>query len=246
MKLRLMTYNIAHGKPMFEDGDTVELEQIANVIRRANADIVVLNEVYGRCEGSAMFPGAQAEKIAAHIGYHCFFGKSIFLWGSQPYGNAILSKYPITEAKITPIPEPVKPYESPYYEDRSVCRCVVDVFEDGKIRQIAVYASHYGLSPAEHRCAVETSTSLIMNEKLPHVFMGDLNMTPDCDIMKPLFDCMTDTAPFIEGDSFTFPASAPDRKIDYIFTSSDFSPISAKVLKTMASDHRPIVCDIEL
>lgn len=246
MKLRFMTYNTSHGQPIYEEEPTISLELLADVIRKSDADIVVLNEIYGRVAGSELFPAAQAEKIAAHIGYHCYFARSVMLWGNHPYGNAILSKYPIVETKIYPVPEPVKPYESPYYEDRSVCRCVVEFLAEGEIRQVAVYASHYGLSPAEHKCAVETTLGAMEGETLPYVFMGDLNMQPDNEIMNPLFEKMTDTACVLEGDCFTFPADKPEIKIDYIFTSDQMKPVYSKVIKTFASDHRPLICDAEV
>ena len=44
----------------------------------------------------------------------------------------------------------------------------------------------------------------------------------------------------------TFPSEAPDRKIDYIFTSENVRTTAAKVLPVMASDHFPVEAEIEI
>ncbi len=246
MKLRFMTYNIQSGYPLGRSTAKTDVNGAAEVIRASGAEIIGLNEVHGCGNPSTPFPFAQAERIASALGYQCFFGRSIMEHGCDPYGNAIISKYPIVEAKIIRIPEPQDKSESHYYEARTICRCVIEIPDgEGGFKYLAVYSSHYGLSSAEHECAVRTTLDTVEKETLPYVFMGDLNMNPDNPIIAPLFDEMHDTAHLLD-EKLTFPSDKPSCKIDYIFTSSGIGHISAEVLNTLASDHRPIVCNIEI
>lgn len=98
---------------------------MAEVIRGEDPDVVVLNEVCGLGDGSPRYRTAQAETIAGILGYHCYFGRSIRERGVNPYGNAVLSKYPIVEAAVIPIPD-----AKPGIESRTVTRCVLDVAEN--------------------------------------------------------------------------------------------------------------------
>ncbi len=51
---------------------------------------------------------------------------------------------------------------------------------------------------------------------------------------------------------YTWPANSEKHKnrtpfkIDYIFTSKNVKILSADVIETRASDHKPIVCEIEI
>ena len=57
---------------------------------------------------------------------------------------------------------------------------------------------------------------------------------------------MTDTATAFENaDAKTFPSDKPVEKIDYIFVSRDIKVLSAYVPEIIASDHRPLVAEIE-
>ena len=246
MNLKLMTYNIKSGYPLGRATAKTNVSGAAEVIRASGAEIIGLNEVHGCGKPDTLFPFAQAERIASSLGYHCFFGRSIMEHGCDPYGNAIISKYPIVEAKVIPIPEPENKENCRHYEARTICRCVIEIPDgEGGFKYLAVYSSHYGLSAPEHACAVKTTLETIAEEKLPYVFMGDLNMQPDNPIIAPLFDAMRDTEHLLE-EKLTFPSDVPNCKIDYLFTSDGIGHISAEVLNTLASDHRPIVCDVEI
>jgi len=233
MHLRVMTFNIQHGNVNL--ADYIDLDKMCQIIRSVNPDVVALQEVYG-C-GPWKELTAQAETMAAALGMHCFYGRSIFISGENPYGNAILSKYPIVEAQVIDIPDPV----GASVEHRTICRCVIDLY--GK--RLAVYGTHYGLRPPEHEHAVSTTLATVKREALPLVFMGDLNMTPDNPLILALNEHMQSTDPLLSG-KLTFPAEAPNRKIDYIFTSDGIEVTAADVIEQMASDHFPVCADIIL
>ena len=87
-----MTYNIHHGRGI--DGE-VDLERIAEVIIDEEADIVGLQEVDVGVERSGRINIAKKLSTLTGLEY-VVFGKNIDHQGGD-YGNATLSKYPITE-----------------------------------------------------------------------------------------------------------------------------------------------------
>jgi endonuclease/exonuclease/phosphatase (EEP) superfamily protein YafD len=80
----------------------------------------------------------------------------------------------------------------------------------------------------------------------PLLLGGDLNARPDTDDIAALSFVLTDAfATCGTGPGETFPAQAPDRRIDYIFYQRARCT-SARVLATQASDHRPMLAIIEI
>lgn len=242
MKLRVMTYNIQHGNVHLGEG--IDLSRVCDVIGKAGSDIIGLNEVRGR--GMHSDYTAQVETMASLLGYHCYFGRSIYVGGTDPYGNpygnAVLSKYPIVEASVVKIPDPIFP--SGRVESRSICRAVVEVVKYGEIRQLTVLSSHFGLSREEQEHAASTALSVCESERLPFVLMGDFNVTPDDPVLAPLYKNLNDTDSLLSGGK-TFPSHNPENKIDYIFTSKNVTINSAEIINAVASDHLPITADIE-
>lgn len=243
--LRVMTYNIQHGHVHLsaKPGDEIDLTKVGDVIRKVGADIIGLNEVRGNGGGSNKGYTAQAEFLANYLGFHCYFGRAI-CFGGGPYGNAILSRWPIVEAKVIRIPDPVDPKVCKgYFEPRCIVRCEVEVPFGSNL---AVYSTHFGLNPEEAEHAVTTAVTVLMDEHLPHVLMGDFNLTPDSPMLAPLYRTMNATDELIpEGERMTFPSHAPECKIDYIFTSRNIKPVCAKAEQVVASDHCPVWADLE-
>lgn len=251
--IRFMTYNIQHGHIHLskQSGDEIDLTKVGSVIRNASADIIGLNEVRGNgADGytaRASAYTAQAEFLANYLGFHCYFGRSCYIGRSNPYGNAILSRYPIIEARVIPIPDLADPRDMRNYEPRSITRCVIEIPADENSKlNIAVYISHFGLHEREAEVAVSTIKGILKDEELPFVLMGDFNLTPESTFMEYFYNELTPTDELMpENERCTFPSDAPDSKIDYIFTSTDVKPVSANVIRAIASDHCPIVADIE-
>ena len=107
---------------------------------------------------------------------------------------------------------------------------------------VTVLVSHFGLNPDEAENAVQTVVSNLAKEKC--VFMGDLNLRPENAILSPIRAKLRDTAELFEGEKYSFPSDAPDRKIDYIFVSPDVTVLSADIPAIVASDHRPHIAEI--
>jgi len=233
MKLKLMTYNVFSGRNAKAQ---LDLQGIAEVIRAEAPDICVLNEVRvndptsGNCDHAAFY--AQA----AGMDYH--FARAIYLKEGE-YGIALLSRLPILKFEVFPVPSVPEGERERCFEDRVIERAEIDTGRG----VIAVYGSHFGLSNAEQLNAERLLMSLLDAEKLPRVFMGDLNLTPDSDIIKRISLRLADTDP---AHAPTFPSPAPDRTIDYIFTGEGFGTVESRIIPVQASDHLPRVTVVEI
>ena len=69
--------------------------------------------------------------------------------------------------------------------------------------------------------------------------MGDLNLTPDSEILAPIYERLQDTAAVFTHPQLSWPSDIPERKIDYIFASRDIQVLAAEIPAIIASDHRP-------
>lgn len=74
--------------------------------------------------------------------------------------------------------------------------------------------------------------------------MGDFNVTPDSELLKPIYEKMVDTATLFNGEKLSWPSDKPTMKIDYIFVSPDIKIVSADIPEIVASDHRYHIAEI--
>lgn len=245
MELKLMSYNIQHGlnyKIRIAPGgkEIILLPALAHVIRNAGADIVGLNEVYEAGPSPEYY--SQAENLAAMMGYQGYFAAAIRLGEGWPYGNALLSRWPIKKAETILIPDPPVRDEDVYYETRCVLRAVIEP-EEGK--PVTVLVSHFGLAKAEMRNAVATVKALLEAEEGPVILMGDFNMTPDDPILAPLLAVADDSAACFGEEKLSFPSDKPEIKIDYIL-GKEVKFTAADIPAVLESDHRPYTATAEV
>lgn len=239
MKVNIMTYNTQHCEHFIEK--KIDFDAIAKVIKDNGAEIVGLNEMRDLGKDPEQF-AAQVKELADRLGYHYYFAKAIefdYDWMSGPYGNGLISKYPILEAETISIPDPVEKKYDGYYETRCLLKAKIDV-ADG----LNVLVSHFGLNPDEAENAVNTVIENLPAEKT--VFMGDLNLKPEDKLLNPIREQLVDVATYSDKELLSWPSTGPERKIDYIFVSKDVKVLEADVPVVVASDHCPHTAVIEL
>lgn len=232
--MKIMTFNTQHCLNYPEQ--RIDYPLMAKVILDCGADIVGLNEMYGK----GVLPGFddQVAILSERTGLpHHYFAEAIRIDGQNPYGNGLLSRLPIVEVKTIPIPDPVPHTYSGYYEPRCLLKATL---EGG----ITVLVSHFGLNPDDQQRAVKTVLENLAEEKC--ILMGDFNVTPDDKVLDPIRERMKDTADLFLSTRFSFPSDAPLRKIDYLFVSPDIEVVEADIPPVVASDHRPHTATIRL
>lgn len=248
MNLKVMSYNIMSGKDYiaysngqeWNDPTIIKPELSAKVIAEIGADIVGLNEVHGM---GGNFD-EQAEVIAELSGYsYCYFAPAIVAQNS-PYGNAVLSKYPIITADTVMIPD-----SGEFVEDMSETRCVARVTIALGEQNIDVLVTHFGLLDSERTEAVKLIKELVDETKNPCIVMGDFNCEPNSHYIQQIKTILKDTAiekEKLDNEQMTYSSIIPQKKIDYIFVNSDFDVINANAIDATASDHRPYVAELIL
>lgn len=234
--LRVMTYNIHHGEGL--DGK-VDLLRIAQLIKEQGADIVGLQEVDKGVERTAR-RDLPAE-LAALTGMTCVFSNNYHYQGGE-YGNAVLTKFP------------VKRWTNHHYqmlrpgEQRGLLQLVLDV----RGREVVFLNTHidYRSEDSERWSNVAEIETLAQKYRgQPIILCGDFNDTPESRVCRRLAQTFDDTWKLAgQGEGWTIPAHQPRKRIDYLWISKDKSlvPLKVWVPPTEASDHLPVVADVEL
>ena len=236
MKLRIATYNIAAGLSCgyFQKKD---YRISADIIKGIDADIIGLNEV-GKPLPKDITD--HAEFIANHCGYkHFIFGQAT-LYGNSPYGNAILSKFPIEKSDVYQIKER-KQILPGIYEPR----CIISSHILCGIT-IRIICTHLGLFHDEQKRGINQICDIAKQENIPTIFMGDLNTCCNERILKPIKELVKDVCEIRNADTKTFPSNNPRTRLDYIFVTDDIRVNNVYTVKKIGSDHLPLVTEIEI
>ena len=233
--LKVMTYNIQHGIDHLHRLKTnemvVDLDQIIKIIQTINPDVLTLNEVYNAPEF-----GNQAKYIATKLGYHYQFGKAINIRGGE-YGNALLSKFPLQNVCVIPIPDATNKEENVFYESRSIIKAKIVVNNTC----FNLLSTHFGLAREEQTNGTKVICDL--SKDLQNIiFMGDLNLTPKNINFKTLCENFNNT---IDLEKFSFRSDNPTSRIDYIFTSKNLIYENGQVLDIVYTDHLPLIVNIK-
>ncbi len=230
--MKIMSFNTQHCLSFIDK--KIDFEIMARAINDLGADVVGLNEMRGL--GTHPEYTAQVERLAELCGMkYYYFAKAIDVKGKGPYGNGILSKIPLLNARVIPIPDPPKHIGGRGYETR----CVLKAELEGGI---TVLVTHFGLNPDEQESAVKTVVESLRDRRC--VLMGDFNVTPENSVLEPIRSRMNDTADRFDSEKLSFPSDMPDRKIDYIFVSPDVTVSDADIPPVVASDHRPYIATV--
>lgn len=267
MKLNIMTYNIASGRYYHNDADftpngstcVVDLSKCADVIRDIDPVFCGINEIniYKQAYLDRYIPtGTPADQTAFLAEYtglqHYYFGKA-FQFDRSDYGNALISKYPILEAEVIPIPDPEIKDDFGYYESRGILKAKLDIAGGITLLQV-----HVGLNISENQNAVTTLCDVIDRTEGPIVLMGDFNMRPDNFLLDRIRERLQEIRPLEPGYHHTFPSWQQDAqlpeplrnyrrcKIDYIFASHHFRQLDCRVHQVRVSDHMPLIATLEL
>ncbi len=240
MKLRVLSYNIH--KCIGGVDRRYQPTRIAEVIRKLDADILMLQEVDAgvtRSNGDR-----QVEILGEELGlpYRTWF-PNVDVRGGGQYGNAILSRYPMIES--TNIDLSVR-----FKKRRSVLHGVLRVRHDSVDRTVHVFNMHLGLAGYERKLQLkmflDSQPFAHLHHDTPVVVGGDLN-----DVYGGLGSLLAPSGfRGIERRPLTFPAWGPMRALDAIFVRGavDFMRLSRcdSDLARRASDHRPLVAEVRL
>jgi endonuclease/exonuclease/phosphatase family metal-dependent hydrolase len=231
--LRVMTYNIHQG--ISADG-AVDLDEIASVVGSQKLDIVGLNEINRARPNYGLIDTLPLIGRMAQMEYR--FGAT---YDDGQYGNALLTRYPITEWKNTR-------YAAKSNEFRAVLRAVITT----PIGPITFFVTHLDNINGDKSVRGSQVTELlkIWNQTPRSIIVGDLNAEPEKPELQALYQAgLVDAlAASGNGDVYTFwdVNPQPGRRIDYILVTPDLKIIKTQTIPTRASDHLPVVAEISV
>ena len=262
-RLRILTLNIWNRQGPWE----ARLALIRAGVERLSPDVIGLQEVLER-DGVS-----QADEIGAGLGYERAFGLAHDLGSGVRFGNAVLSRWPITASRVFPLPTGTAE------EHRSLLLAEI-ASPYGKLPFFTTHLNwklHHGVVREQQVVTVaghlqaEAPTS-----GLPPVLVGDFNAEPEAAEIRFLkglqsldgqstflADCFAITG---EGAGFTydgtrnpFAASAHEypRRIDYVFVRGPDNQVRGKPLSSRvvleevssgvaATDHYGVYAEISI
>lgn len=238
MTVRVVTFNIAHGRGRDR---RVDFGRTAALINGLDADAVLLQEV-DRHFGQRSGWHDQLTLLGELCGLTGVFGSSLRRRPSEPdrppreYGNAVLTRWPV--AQVETIGLPGRRGEEP----RSLLLARLTL-PGGPLTVGSVHLQHTSAATrAEQIAAVLAAVGDID----PLVLGGDLNAGPETAELGLLTSALRDVwVSAGEGAGATFPGHRPRARIDHLVTSASLRPVAAWVVPSDASDHLPLVADLE-
>ena len=251
-RIRLVTFNIAHGRGLTPiQGLTsrrklrVNLRRIAALFGELKPDVIALQEIDECSRWAGNFD--HLDYLRVHAGFeHGVFGINNRRVGllNLSYGNAILSRHQIAET------------ETVTFGTRSVGEkgfLFAELSLDGKCVPIINLHLHFS-SRAQRLRQLERLTSWLRSKTasdghrwhVPPIICGDFNNPGTKDdatsaLLKHLARYGDYTLLPVEGH--TFPSPLPSRALDFVFVPQGCRVTHSSVVRSFLSDHRPVVVD---
>lgn len=214
-----------------------DFEEVKTFLRAADADILGLQEVRDDDLERDVIGFLKA------LGYEHVFARTEKYIEHKTYsqGPAIFSRFPIRASET-------------HFLDTDTPAIQADIEVNGKmVHVLSTQLSHtHGVVSAQQEQQVKRLLEVIPKGGSVTV-MGDFNMTPDSGPIQVLKSILRDTGKDTDVTWSVHPGvcgvcspQALDVKIDYIFTSKDL-PVGALVVgESKASDHLPLMVNIEV
>jgi len=255
-RLRLVTFNIAHGRGLMPiQGMTsarkirLNLRKIAKLLTRLQPDIVAIQEIDERSRWAGNFDHLDYLRDFTDLP-HAVFGINNRREGliNLAYGNAFLSKHPIVESETivfgrsqvgekgflfgefdvnglrVPLVNLHLHYASRIHRFRQIDRLLAYMKEKERLRPV-----RWNVSPI-----------VCGDFNNPGSHLGDATSS----LLSHLYDMDDYTLHPREGK--TFPSPLPSRLLDFVFLPPGCDDVRSEVVKSLLSDHRPVLVDFSL
>ena len=220
-------------------------ERTARMSEICAPDIALLQEV---AEGGTWYRGdRQIDRLAELVGlpHYSYFINVRFGRRRGAYGNAILSRWPLTHAENIDLSQPGR-------KRRSVLHATARVpLPEGGTRMVHLFNLHLGLSERERRRQLTQFLAgqpfARLRRRTPIVLAGDLN-----DVWGTLGGRLLEPNGFVgmAKPQRTFPAYAPLRALDGLFVRGDIDLKRLRAVRRqparLASDHLPLLAELRL
>jgi len=204
-----------------------DLDRMLSLVRRADPDVLALQEIDSRRTPGAEHPIAMLKRVLGHHG----IAAAAITTPDGDYGQVLLSRWPMTNTEVHDISVSGR-------EPRRAITAVVN----SPAGQLFVLATHLGLKFVERRHQCRQVAALTTLSSLTTVAIGDFN-----DWMWP-GSVQNVLARKLPGRTQhrTFPAHFPLLKLDRIYCRPASALVSSRTdaAARTISDHLPVVAEI--
>ena len=252
-RLRLLTFNIAHGRgpsPIPQSLRRVvtlrrNLQRIAHLITRLKVDIVALQEIdeNSRWAGSFDHLAYLAEQTGLAHSVHGITNKRLGRFHLS-YGNAVLSRFPISHHENVP-------FGRSTFGEKGFLFTEIET-PCGRLPLFNIHLNH-----RSRRLRLKQATQLMHHVgqlradraaawKMEPLLCGDFNTPshqPDAVAMLLGYFEQTNNYTLLPKDGRTFPSAMPVRALDYVLLPEQCREPRAKVIRSMLSDHQPVLVE---
>jgi len=263
--LRVMSYNVHNFKQFGDKNDKFTKEQILDIIRKEQPDVICFQEFFSRRRGEYNFRKPILQILETE---HYYFKPSKDN-GYEAMGMAIFSKFPILDKG-----------NIQFEKNRNGNEAIYVDLKKGK-QTFRVYNVHFqsiSFKPEDYKYLKKVTSELETNVEsprkigsrlkkafikrgnqaqilkehadrspIPYIIAGDFNDTPISYTVKTIAKGMNNSFKEMgSGFGITYNGAFPNFQIDYIFTSPEFSVKNFLIIKKKLSDHYPVRTDLEL
>lgn len=254
-RLRIVTYNIAHGRGLQPiQGLTSRrrirsiLLRISKLIEKLNPDVVAIQEIDEYSTWAGRFD--QLEFLREFTGFpHAVYGINNRRTGllKLNYGNAILSKHPIAD------------WENIAFGQKRLGEkgfLFAEIEVEG--RRIPLVNMHLHYRSRAHRIRQVAQVMDYLNKKrisrhrhwaVSPIVCGDFNNPSHThDATASLFAYFQQHGDYSihPQKARTFPSPLPRRMLDFVFLPPECVEVYCLVVRSMLSDHRPVMVEFSL
>ncbi|HTM43984.1 MAG TPA: endonuclease/exonuclease/phosphatase family protein [Polyangiaceae bacterium] len=238
--LRILTWNIHKGIGGVDR--RYDPWRIIALLEHYSPDVALLQEVSEGLPQANHHNQAQMLAETLGMGHWAYHPEHQFKVGG--YGNLILSKWPLSQVEHVDLTIGGR-------KKRGLLKARVHFKEDAQSRSLVVYNMHLGLAGSERgeqlKRFLQCQPFAHVHHNTPLVVGGDLN-----DLWGTLGPRFLQPQGLVRLGRLanTFPAAFPLRPLDGLFARGDVRlqhwQVPRMELAATASDHRPILADLEL
>lgn len=254
-RLRIVTYNIAHGRGLrpiqglqSRRSMRAHLQRLAALLGSLDADVVALQEIDERSRWAGNLD--QVTYLQEHAGFaHALFGRTTLREGifNLSYGNAFLSRHPLLEGEAITFGRKTVGEKGFLFAELKIGPLTVPLLNlhlnyRSRASRLDQVGQVFRYLEKQHNTRAPLWS-------VPPLVCGDFNTArhasdATASLMQEL-KCFGAYSLLPAGGN-TFPSPLPTRALDFVMVPAEIQVERSEVVRSWLSDHRPVLVELTL